>query len=138
MSRRPGSEGGWFKMWGRKWLTDSKLISAGDAVELSYVRVLCLANVKFKDGYFLSDLGHNLTEDEICRDARINPEVLKSLVTLGFLVKEAGTGTYHIPNWEKYQSRSYRKPQETVEKPQEKPQPAPPPKASFRKEDIRG
>lgn len=138
--RLPTSEGGWFKMWGLKWLTDSKLRAAGDMVELAYVRLMCLSNVNFKNGLFIDVLGRAWTEEEICRDARISEAALKSLISHGFLAKDPVTGAYLIPKWERYQAPTYKKfaaeSLKTQEKQKEKPKASPASKRDIKQENI--
>jgi hypothetical protein len=117
MARLSGNEGGWFKVWGRKWLMDDKLRAAGREIELDYLRTLCLANVKFKNGYFIGDLDENMTMEDICKGARIEHKSFKTLISMGFLSQEKDTGAYYITKWEMHQTPWAKKHPETLEKP---------------------
>jgi hypothetical protein len=118
MSRLPEKEGGWFKMWGKKWLTDEKLNKIGETAELAYMRVLCLANVLMEEGLFKGHLGEYLTKIEICRMARIAETVFDTLVENGLLLPGQNS-CYYIPSWGKHQRRGMKKPltPEVVSKP---------------------
>jgi len=116
MARLPLEMGGWFKLWGKQWLLDEKLRSAGELLELAYFRTLCVANLKVRNGVFVGDLEDSLTPEEICKRARIDRGRFEALVSLGFLAQNPVSGAFYIVNWGKHQNRESKKYPERLEK----------------------
>lgn len=107
MSRLPNQEGGWFKLWGKKWLTDEKLKEIGDIGEISYLRILCLSNVLMVNGEFKDRLGIPYKVDYLCESARITRENFDLLLKYGFI--RLNGDCYCIVTWNKHQPRVYKK-----------------------------
>jgi hypothetical protein len=124
MARLASSEGGWFKLWGKKWLTDEKLNKLGLIGQGAYLRLLCLSNVLMSNGIFVDRLGNTHTIEYICYSAKITPEMFRELIDRGFVSKEPGEdGPYFLTNWDKHQTKavkSFKRPErpERPESPQ--------------------
>ena len=106
MARIPVREGGWFKLWSKKWLNDDTLKKIGDTGEVAYLRALCLAGVLLNNGLFIDILENPLAEDQICKMARISPEQFRLLLDSGLIIRK--DGFYYIKNWEKHQNPSQK------------------------------
>jgi hypothetical protein len=114
MARLATSEGGWFKLWGRKWLTDEKIGALSLSEQGAYVRLLCYANVLMYNGRFIDSLNNPITPEHISKAVKIEPAVFSLLVSKGFIQQEPGSSAYFVCSWEKHQTRVYKK---SVEKP---------------------
>jgi hypothetical protein len=92
-------------MYSSAWLTDEKLIEAGDLVEAWFNRILCAVNdVDFETGRF-EFRDAPLPPEYICPKARITQEQFKKLVEIELISKDKD-GVFFIKNWEKYQDKA--------------------------------
>lgn len=98
------SKGGWFKLWGKQWLSDEKIRKIGDSGELAYLRMLCYANSLLQQGIFMDNMSNPFSSEHICQAVRITQDQFKILLENDLVIKE--DGFFMMKNWDKYQNKN--------------------------------